>query len=97
MNIRFSGTGAADFSPLLETEFKNKLDNNARRSSAILIDETILVDCGPHTYHSFYIQGLDCSKVTDLLLTHFHNDHYDRNSIEKEGVVVAYDGMMLTI
>ena len=48
MNIRFLGTGAADFSPLLETEFKDRLDNNARRSSAILIDESILVDCGPH-------------------------------------------------
>lgn len=83
MNILFLGTGAADFSPLLETEFKNKLDNNARRSSAILIDDTILIDCGPHTYDSFQIQGLDCSKVTDLLLTHFHDDHYNPDNIAK--------------
>ena len=76
MQIRFMGTGAADFSPLLETEYKYKLDQNARRSSSILINETYLVDCGPHVADSFRIQGLDPAKVTDLLVTHFHGDHY---------------------
>lgn len=83
MHIRFLGTGAADFSPLLETEFKNKLDHNARRSSSILINDTILVDCGPHTLESLQIQGLDCSKITDLLVTHLHDDHYDPIIIAK--------------
>lgn len=82
MEIQFLGTGAADFSPLLETDFKQKLDHNARRSSAILINETILVDCGPHTLDSLAIQGLDCTKVTDLFVTHFHSDHYNRDNIE---------------
>lgn len=82
MNICFLGTGAADFSPLLETDFKEKLDKNARRSSAVLVNETLLIDCGPHTLDSFRIQGLDCSKVTDLLVTHFHDDHHDRSNIE---------------
>ena len=83
MKIQFLGTGAADFSPLLETEFKNKLDNNARRSSAILINETLLIDCGPHTLDSFAIQGLDFTKVTDLFVTHFHSDHHNCENIEK--------------
>jgi phosphoribosyl 1,2-cyclic phosphodiesterase len=82
MEIRFMGTGAADFSPLLETEYKDKLCCNARRSSAILINDHILVDCGPHVLDSFRIQGLDPSKVTDLLVTHFHSDHFDRANVE---------------
>lgn len=83
MKIRFLGTGAADFSPLLETVFQNKLDRNARRSSAVLIDEKILIDCGPHILDSMNIQGLDGSKITDLLVTHFHDDHYNRESLAK--------------
>ena len=81
MKITFLGTGAADFSPLLKIEYKNKLSKDHRRSSSILIEEQFLVDCGPHTAESFRLQGLDTSKVTDLFLTHFHDDHYDRDSI----------------
>lgn len=81
MKIQFLGTGAADFSPLLETEFCNTLDKNARRSSSVLINDTILIDCGPHTLASMEIQGFDCSKVTDLLVTHFHSDHFNRENI----------------
>lgn len=81
MQIRFMGTGAVDFLPLLETEYKYKLDQNARRSSSILINETYLVDCGPHVAESFQIQQIDAAKVTDLLGTHFHSDHYNRDSI----------------
>lgn len=75
MKITFLGTAAADFSPLLQTEYKDKLDKDARRSSSILIDEQYLVDCGPHVADSLRIQNLDCSKITDLFLTHFHADH----------------------
>lgn len=83
MDIRFMGTGAADFSPLLETEFRNKLSKNARRSSSLLINSHILIDCGPHTPDSFSIQGIDPSQVTDLLVTHFHSDHFNRESIAR--------------
>ena len=83
MHIRFLGTGAADFSPLLETEFKNKLDHNIRRSSSILINDTVLVDCGPHTLDSLQLQGVDLSGITDLLVTHLHADHYDPDNIAK--------------
>ena len=81
MKITFLGTGAADFSPLLETEFQNKLDNDARRSSSVLLDDSILIDCGPHTLNSIELLGVDCAKITDLLITHFHNDHFNRENI----------------
>lgn len=83
MKINFLGTGAADFSPLLETEYRDKLGTDQRRSSAILIDDHILVDCGPHVLDSFRIQGLDPSRVTDLFVTHFHSDHFNRENVEK--------------
>ena len=82
MDIRFMGTGAADFSPLLETAYKDTLDQNARRSSSILIDGAVLIDCGPHVLDSFRIQGLDMSRVTTLLITHFHDDHFVREAAE---------------
>lgn len=83
MQIRFMGTGAADFSELLETEYKDILSPKARRSSSMLINDTVLVDCGPHVLDSFRIQGLDPSKVTDLLVTHLHSDHYNKSNVAK--------------
>ena len=67
MQIRFMGTGAADFSPLLETEYKYKLDQNARRSSSILLEGNYLIDCGPHVAGSFQIQQIDAAKVKAAL------------------------------
>ena len=83
MKITFLGTGAADFSPLLETEYKNKLGLDQRRSSSILIEDQFLVDCGPHTLDSLRIQGLDASGITDLFVTHFHSDHYQHHLVQE--------------
>ena len=76
MKIQFIGTCADDYSPLLETTFKNKLDKDARRSSSVLIDDHVLIDCGDHTVESLQIQNISLSKVDILLLTHLHSDHF---------------------
>lgn len=81
MEIRFIGTCAADFSSLLATEFKGKLDKDARRSSSVLVDNHILIDCGEHTIESLHIQKISLSEVDILLLTHLHDDHYQSDSI----------------
>lgn len=83
MILRFLGTGAADFSPLLETVFRDRLDPSVRRSSSVLIGENILVDCGLHTYDTMKLLGIDTSKITDLFLTHLHVDHYCPDGIVK--------------
>ncbi len=83
MHLRFLGTGAADFSPLLETELRDRLDVNARRSSSVLIEGRFLIDCGPHVLDSMGIQGLDAAAVTDLFLTHLHSDHCDWDNIRR--------------
>ena len=83
MRYTFLGTGAADFSPLLETELADRLDQNTRRSSALLLDGTLLIDCGPHTAHAAELLGIDTAKIQNLLITHIHSDHFSPASIER--------------
>ena len=83
MKITFLGTCACDFSPLLETELKDKFDKNARRSSSMLIDDRFLVDCGIHTLQSLSIAKKKISAITDVFITHLHRDHYNVNNINE--------------
>jgi len=82
-DLKFLGTGAADFSPLLKTEYKEKFGLDARRSSSILLNGHILIDAGVHTYESLNITGTDISKITDIFISHLHIDHYNAEVIEK--------------
>lgn len=83
VKLQFLGTCACDYSPKLQNEFKNKLDNDVRRSSALLIEGSILIDCGEHTIESLDILGIPYSQITDILITHTHSDHYNEKNIEK--------------
>ena len=65
IGITFLGTGDA-------------IPTTERNHTSILIrykDENILVDCGEGTQRQFKKAGLSISKVTRILLTHFHGDH----------------------
>ena len=77
MNLRFVGTCACDYSPLLRTELRDALDLDARRSSCALLDGCLLIDCGDHTPDSLRIQRIPLSAIDTLLLTHLHSDHYN--------------------
>lgn len=83
LKIQFLGTCACDFSPKLENEFKYSFDKDARRSSSMLINDSILVDCGIHTIESLDILGITYSQITDILITHTHDDHFFPENIEK--------------
>lgn len=83
MKILFLGTCAADYSPALKTVFKNCFDKDARRSSSVLLDDRILIDCGEHTLESLFIAKVDIRKITDIVITHFHPDHFKPDSINK--------------
>lgn len=82
MKFRFIGTAACDYSPLLQSVYKDSLDKDARRSSAALVDGHILIDCGHHTLDSLRIQEISCGDIDILLLTHLHNDHYIPENIK---------------
>ena len=83
MKIQFLGTCACDYSPLLQTVFKDSLDKDARRSSCVLVDGHILIDCGDHTLDSMRILQIPYEKIDCLLLTHLHSDHYNPESIRR--------------
>ena len=79
--IYFLGTCACDFSPRLKDELCDRFDPDARRSSALLVGETLLIDCGIHTLESLRIAGKDTRKISDILITHLHGDHYNADNI----------------
>lgn len=81
MKMQFIGTGAHDYSPLLKTSYKERLDKNIRRSSSVLFDGHLLIDCGDHTVESMRIQKIALKDVDVLLLTHLHEDHYCPDNI----------------
>lgn len=83
MEIRFIGTCAASFSKRLETDLKHTLDKDARRSSSVLVDGHLLIDCGPHTVESLLIQNIVLSEIDTIILTHLHADHYQPDSIKE--------------
>ena len=83
IKVQFLGTCACDFSPKLENEFKHCFDKDARRSSAILINDSVLVDCGIHTLESLDILKIPYKQITDILITHTHDDHFVSENIEK--------------
>lgn len=83
MKFRFLGTAACDYSPLLQTIYKDCLDKDARRSSSALVDGHILIDCGYHTLESLHIQGINYADIDILLLTHLHDDHYIPEHVKK--------------
>jgi len=77
MKLLFLGTGAADWAikPEEETSFSD------RRRSAMTVDEHILIDIGPQTYQHAKRLGVDLTKITDILISHTHSDHYNKAAL----------------
>ncbi|MBR4943639.1 MAG: MBL fold metallo-hydrolase [Clostridia bacterium] len=83
MDILFLGTCACDYSPLLQTTYKDAFDKNARRSSCALVKGRYLLDCGYHCLEELRIANIDMAQITDIFVTHFHSDHYNAEHIRK--------------
>jgi phosphoribosyl 1,2-cyclic phosphate phosphodiesterase len=83
MEVLFLGTCAYDYSPLLETTYKDAFDKDARRSSCALINGRYLIDCGDHCLEELRIAKIDLAKITDIFVTHFHRDHYNVKCISQ--------------
>lgn len=80
--LLFLGTCACDYSPRLKTDCKDRFDPDARRASALLLNEHFLIDCGPHCLDAMRIAGVDGGEVSDLLLTHLHSDHFNPENVQ---------------
>lgn len=91
---KFLGTSAADFSLLKKTDCQDRFDKNARRASCMMIGENILIDCGMHVLDSLRIAKIDISKITDLFITHFHADHFNKEHAE---IIASYKNTPLRL
>ncbi len=80
-DLTFLGTCACDYSKKLLTEAADRFDLDARRSSCILMNGHILIDCGFHGLDSLRIAGVDVAKITDVFISHLHSDHFNARHI----------------
>lgn len=81
MKLTYLGTAAAEGIPAMfcacETCEKTRAagGRNIRTRSQALVDDTLLIDFPPDTYHHIVQYGLNLMKVQHLLITHAHSDH----------------------
>ena len=77
-DILFLGTGAADWKIA-------ERDGFFRRNSAALINGELMLDCGEHIFD--FSESINCTglyeKVTDIIITHDHPDHFNKDSVLK--------------
>lgn len=78
----FLGTGAAGNSPRFGEDLKDRFDLNVRRRSCSLIDGRYLIDCGTHCLDSLRIRGDDLSKISHIIVTHLHGDHFCKETVQ---------------
>lgn len=83
LDVLFLGTCAHDYSPLLQTVYKDVFDKDARRSSCALLNGKYLIDCGEHCLTSLRIAKADAARITDIFVTHFHSDHFNAENVRK--------------
>lgn len=79
MRVRLLGTGAADGWPNAWCSCAScswaRETGTVRCSTSALVDDEVLVDCGPDTPAAASRAGVSLAGVTTLLLTHAHADH----------------------
>ena len=89
--LLFLGSGAADWN--LEDR-----DGFFRRHAAALLNGTTLLDCGAHIWDFTETWQGALDGVTDVLVTHDHDDHFHLPSLlclaEKRKLRVACDGYL---
>ena len=86
IKFKFLGTCARDFNPRLQTDLKHCFDKDARRSCSALLEGHILIDCGIHTLECLDIAGIPYLDITDICMTHLHDDHFQIGNV---GIIAA--------
>ena len=77
MKIMFIGTGAADY------DWSKYGQPGVSGSTVTLIDDRLLIDCGPTAAAALERFGADLSAITDNIVTHHHGDHFSLESLKK--------------
>ena len=77
MKLLFLGTGAADH------DWSRYGEPGVLGSTASLLEDHILLDCGPTVCASLKRFGADFSKITAIVNTHSHSDHFNPEQIKE--------------
>ena len=77
MKILFLGTGAAGNKKRHECE----IPEGTRRCSSLFLDENVVVDMAIQSFDYATKLGVDTSVVTDVFISHFHRDHYNKEAL----------------
>ncbi|MBO5248351.1 MAG: MBL fold metallo-hydrolase [Clostridia bacterium] len=77
MKLWFLGTGAAGCRNKSESE----IQGDERRCASLLVDQNVLVDVSRQSFDFLTKLGGDPSCVTDVLLSHSHEDHFCRDAL----------------
>ncbi len=79
MDVRVLGTGSADGWPnphcTCASCSTERSAGRLRGQSAALVDDVLLLDCGPDTPASAQRAGADLTRLRHVLITHAHPDH----------------------
>jgi adenosylcobinamide kinase/adenosylcobinamide-phosphate guanylyltransferase len=79
VRVRLLGTGSADGWPnpycTCSSCTAERTAGRLRGQTAALVDDTLLLDCGPETPHAAQRAGVDLSRLRHVLITHQHPDH----------------------
>lgn len=81
MKIKFLGTSAAEGIPAIfcNCEFCSMLrkrGGKARTRTQIIIDDKISIDFPPDAYFHSIRERFDMSRISDIIVTHSHMDHF---------------------
>ena len=81
MTVTLLGTGAADGWPNAFCGCgscrRAAADGDLRAQTSALVDDRLLLDCGPETPRQALRAGADLAGVEAVLVTHAHPDHFD--------------------
>ena len=80
MEILFLGTGAADWPA--ETSSQGDERGLDRRRTSVLVDGEILIDPGPDVPEALQTFGADPARITSVLISHSHGDHFSADTLK---------------
>ena len=84
ISILFLGTGAYDWNQDQYPTNKNNLTSGLHRGfTSILINNSVLIDCGPTVPKAIDLLGVDVNDITDILITHSNEDHFNVKAINE--------------
>lgn len=97
MKLTFLGTAAAEGFPAVFCNCEHcrvareRGGKNIRTRSQSLINDDLLIDLPADTYLHFLQNGIRGDRISTLLITHSHSDHFYPDELEMHGSYYAHD------